>query len=72
VRVRVAPSGNVAEAKLDSRGPSQYFAQPALEAARRWKFVPAKADGQEISSVWLLRFEFGRAGTKVLPVRRAP
>ena len=72
VRVRVAPSGNVAEAKLDSTGPSQYFAQLALKAARRWKFVPAKADGQEISGVWLLRFEFGRAGTKVLPVRRAP
>lgn len=69
VRVRVSPSGNVAGATLESPGPSKYFAELALQAARRWKFVPAKADGQDIASAWLLRFEFGRAGTKVFPVR---
>jgi TonB family protein len=44
VRVRVDPSGNVVGAKLDSPGPSRYFAQLALRAARRWKFRPAKVD----------------------------
>jgi TonB family protein len=70
VRVRVAPSGNVVEATLDSPGPSRYFAELALQAARRWKFVPAKADGRDIASAWILRFEFGRTGTKVFPVRK--
>ena len=69
VRVRVSPSGNVAGATLESPGPSKYFAELALQAARRWKFVPARADGREVASAWLLRFEFGRTGTKVFPVR---
>jgi TonB family protein len=69
VRVRVDASGNVAGATLETPGPSRYFAGLALQAARRWKFVPAKADDREIASGWLLRFEFGRTGTKVFPVR---
>ncbi len=72
VRVRVDPSGGVAGAKLDSPGPSKYFAGLALKAARHWKFDPAKIDGKNVSSEWVLRFEFGKAGTKVLPVRAAP
>jgi TonB family protein len=72
VRVRVDPSGGVAGAKLDSPGPSRYFAGLALRASRHWKFDPAKIDGKNVSSEWILRFEFGKAGTKVLPVRTAP
>jgi TonB family protein len=72
VRVAVDPSGNVAEATLDSPGRSKYFADRALQAARRWKFAPAKVDGQNTSSEWILRFEFERTATKVLPVRAAP
>jgi serine/threonine protein kinase len=44
----------------------------ALKAARRWKFGPAKVDDKNVSSDWILRFEFGKAGTKVLSVRAAP
>jgi TonB family protein len=72
VRVRVAPSGNVAGATLESPGPSKYFAELALQAARRWKFVPAKANGPDLASAWVLRFEFGRTATKVFPVRKFP
>jgi TonB family protein len=72
VRIGVDPSGNVVGAKLDTPGPSRYFAQLALKAARRWKFSPAKVDDRNVSSEWILRFEFGKAGTKVLPVRAAP
>jgi len=72
VRVRVDPSGNVAGAKLDSPGPSRYFATLALKAARRWKFDPARVDDRNVSSEWILRFQFGKAGTTVLPVRSAP
>jgi len=70
VRVRVDPSGNVAEAKLDSAGPSKYFAQLALQAARRWKFAPAPGVDPGRPREWVLHFEFERTGTKVAPVRR--
>jgi TonB family protein len=72
VRVAVDPSGSVAGATFDSPGPSKYFADLALQAARRWRFVPAKVDGRNVSSEWILRFEFERTTTKVLPVRAAP
>jgi len=72
VRVRVDPSGNVAGAKLDSPGPSRYFAQSALRAARRWKFRPAEVDGRSVPSEWVLRFQFEKAGTTVLPVHKVP
>jgi TonB family protein len=72
VRVHVDPSGNVAGAKLDSAGPSRYFAQLALKAARRWKFRPAEVDGGSVPSEWILRFQFEKAGTTVLSVHKAP
>jgi TonB family protein len=72
VRVRVDPSGDVSGANLDSPGPSTYFAQLSLKAARRWKFDPAKVDARNVSSEWILRFEFGKTGTKVLSVQAAP
>jgi TonB family protein len=71
VRVRVDPSGKVAEAKFDSAGPSKYFAQLALQAARRWKFTPVSAGDGGRAREWNLHFEFDRTGTKVTPIRRA-
>jgi len=70
VRIRVDPSGQVTEAKLDSAGPSKYFAQLALQAARRWKFEPAPGVDPGQLREWVLRFEFQRTGTKVAPVRK--
>ena len=72
VRVRVDPSGRVVGAKLAPPGPSRYFDQLALKAARRWKFSPAKVDAASVPSEWILRFEFGRTATKVVPARAAP
>jgi TonB family protein len=72
VRVHVDPSGRVVGATFDSSGPSRYFANLALEAARRWEFAPAKVDRRYVSSAWILRFEFGRTATKVVPVETAP
>jgi TonB family protein len=68
VRVEVDPSGSVSNARFDSPGPSKYFANLALQAARRWRFRPAKLSGLTVSSVWVLRFRFGRTTTKVSPV----
>jgi len=72
VRVAVDPSGNVTSATLDSAGPSRYFADRALQAARRWTFSPPKIDGQNVASEWILRFQFARTGSKVLPVQAVP
>ena len=69
VRVTVEPDGQVSNAALVSHGPSKYFARVALEAAQRWRFQPAQADGRPISSAWLLQFQFTQAGTEVTPVQ---
>lgn len=67
VRVQVDPAGNVTGADFESPGPSKYFARAALQAAKRWKFAPADAAGPKASREWVLRFEFGRSGTRVFP-----
>jgi TonB family protein len=72
VRVRVDPSGKVAGVKLDSPGPSRYFAQLALTSARRWKFRPPEVEARNVASEWILRFEFEKAGTRALSVQAAP
>jgi TonB family protein len=72
VRVMVDASGNVLVAKFDSRGPSKYFAERALQAARQWTFKPPQADGQGVPSEWVLKFEFGRTVTNVHPVQTSP
>ncbi len=64
VQVAVDADGRVSSAKLASRGPSQYFANEALRAARQWTFTPALRDGKPQSSEWGIHFEFRRSGTK--------
>ena len=66
VRVSVDTTGNVSEAKLTSPGPSRYFANQALQSARRWKFKPPQVDGRPTASAWLLKYQFGRSGTEVI------
>jgi TonB family protein len=72
VKVRVDESGSVTEATLESPGPSQYFADRALQAARLWKFTPAKMDGRNVPSEWLIRFEIDPAMINMYPVETAP
>jgi TonB family protein len=72
IRITVDPSGVVSDAAFDSPGASQYFAKRALQAARHWKFKPAQVDGQAVTSVWLLRFQFTQTGTEVTPVIASP
>lgn len=61
VRVTVGPTGNVTEAKVD-RTFSSYFSKLALEAARKWRFVP---DEGAAAREWTLRFQFTRTDTRV-------
>lgn len=72
LRVDVAPSGAVTDAKVDSAGASKYFADRALAAVRQWKFEPVTVNGSEVGQRWRVRFEFVKNGTKVQPQRLSP
>jgi TonB family protein len=65
VRVHVDSSGKVAKAEFQSRGPSRYFAEHALETAQTWRFAPAQSDQR--SRMWVLQFVFDRSGVTVHP-----
>jgi TonB family protein len=67
VTVHVDAAGEVAGAEITSAGPSTYFADLALKAAQQWKFNPAEAGGRSVASTWILRFEFARDATRVIP-----
>lgn len=72
IKVHVDPSGGVSAAEFDSPGPSKFFADMALEAARKWAFTPPEVNGKSVASEWRLRFEFTQKNTTVAPVETAP
>jgi TonB family protein len=72
VRAHVEPGGNVSQAELDSPGPSKYFADLALQSARRWEFTAPEVNGHSVPSEWLIRFEFSQSGTHAFPRQTAP
>jgi TonB family protein len=72
VRVHVDPTGNVANAELASPGPSKYFADQALQAARRWQFASPEVGGHSVPSEWLIRFHFTPRGPKAIPTQVTP
>ncbi|HTR25091.1 MAG TPA: TonB family protein [Terriglobales bacterium] len=72
VKITVDPAGKVTQAVFESPGPSKYFADAAMRAAKDWTFAPAKSNGESISSIWLLRFEFGPAGPEAFSAEINP
>ena len=72
VKVNVDESGAVTQGTLDAPGPSQYFADRTLAAAKLWKFTPTKVDGRNVPSQWLLYFEIDPAATTVHPKQTTP
>jgi TonB family protein len=72
VRVHVEPGGTVSSAELDSPGPSKYFADLALQAARRWEFTAPELNGHSTPSDWLIRFEFTPSATQAFPKQTTP
>jgi TonB family protein len=72
IRVQVDRDGNVSDAGIVSQGPSRYFANYALNAARGWKFKPAQRGGHAANSTWMLHFVFQRSGVEVTPVETRP
>jgi protein TonB len=57
IRIHADASGQVTDASIDSRGPSQFFADRSLQAAKLWKFAPARQNGQPVPTDWLIHFE---------------
>ena len=72
IKVHVDPAGNVSDAELDSPGPSKYFADLALQAARKWAFTPPEMGGKSVASEWNLHFVFTQSETRVTPTQTAP
>jgi TonB family protein len=72
IKVPVDSSGKVLVAKFDSRGPSRYFSERTLQAARQWTFKPPQVGGQGVPSEWMLTFEFERSGINVHPAQTFP
>jgi TonB family protein len=72
VKVHVDSAGSVSGAELDSAGPSSFFADLALQAARKWAFTPPEVDGKSVASEWRLKFEFTQKDTRVIPAQTAP
>ena len=71
LRVSVDATGAVSSAEFESHGPSNYFANAAQEAARKWKFKPAMVKGEAVPSAWVLQFRFTREGTEITPMKAA-
>lgn len=65
VRVTVGSDGRVIDAGFADHGPSRYFADAAMKAAREWRFRPARVNGRPQKSVWLLKFGFTRGGSNM-------
>jgi TonB family protein len=72
VRVYVDSSGSVERARLESAGPSRYFADKALDAARQWKFEPPVANSKSVPSEWRLEFQFKRIASTVQAAKLSP
>jgi serine/threonine protein kinase len=65
VKVHVDPAGRVTLATLDSTGPSRYFADLSLKAARQWVFTAPVADGRSAPSEWKIQFNYTQSGVQM-------
>jgi TonB family protein len=72
VKVNVDASGKVTNAAFEAPGPSKYFADAAIHAAKNWTFAPPNSNGEKVPSEWLLRFEFAPAGTETFSAELNP
>jgi TonB family protein len=72
VKAQVDAAGNVSDVGLETPGPSRYFAEQALSAARQWVFNTPAVDGRSVPSEWLIRFEFRQSGVKASAIQSTP
>jgi outer membrane biosynthesis protein TonB len=69
IRLEVNSSGEVERARFLSHGPSNYFAERAMRAAKLWRFRPQDSMAENAASQWVLRFHYRKSGTNVIPER---
>src|SRR5208282_2715681 len=72
VKVHVDAAGNVSIATLDSAGPSRYFADLSLKAARQWVFTPPETEGKSVPSDWKIQFHYTQSGVQMSSEQVAP
>jgi TonB family protein len=72
VKVHVDAAGNVSEAALEIPGPSKYFADLSLKAARGWVFSPPEIEGRSVPSDWTIQFYFTQSGARAVPRQVTP
>jgi eukaryotic-like serine/threonine-protein kinase len=65
VKVHVDAAGKVTEATLDNSGPSRYFADLSLKAARQWVFTAPEANGHSAPSDWKIQFNYTQSGVQM-------
>lgn len=65
LRVSVDEDGRVSNVEYVTRGPGNYFARKARQAAQAWKFKAPESNGQAVASQWVLLFRFERRRTDV-------
>jgi TonB family protein len=61
VRVSIDPKGVVHDADLLTKGVDDNLGLSAVEAAKRWKFEPARLEDRPVASDLVVRFQFGAA-----------
>jgi TonB family protein len=59
VRVSIDQKGVVQDADLLTKGIDDHLARSVVEAAKRWRFEPARMDDQPVASNLVVRFQFG-------------
>jgi hypothetical protein len=66
VTLRIGANGSVvgAQAATAGEGIEAYLVQRSLEAARQWKFRPARLGTDAVPSKWTVRFLFDRSGVQ--------
>jgi TonB family protein len=58
VRVEIDATGRVVRAEPVSKGKHDFLTSLALEAARQWRFAPARQASQNVSSSAVVGFQF--------------
>jgi TonB family protein len=70
VRVAIDPEGVVRDADLVTKDVDDHLGRSAVEAARLWKFEPARVEDRPVASSLVVRFQLGanREIRKITPL----